>query len=117
MDTKGKSLPRVMPPTATWRGIMVGCSHQARLVERSAHKRSEQRVRLKRFRLQFGMELHADEPGMVGEFDNFRQHAVRRHARKSQPDRFQALLVPDIYFVAMAMALADLRTSVDLRHS
>src|SRR5580704_9239381 len=80
MNTSGRSLPMVISPTATWRGVMVGCSHQARLVERSADKRSEQWVRLKRLRFQLGMELYADEPRVVGEFDDFRQHAVRRHA-------------------------------------
>ena len=37
-------------------------------------------MRLERARLQFGMELHPDEPGMVLIFDDLRQHAVGRKA-------------------------------------
>src|SRR6516225_12035033 len=92
---------------------MTGCSHKARLVERGADKGGEQWVRLERLRFQLGMELHPDEPRMVGEFDDFRQHTVRRHSRKPQPDSFQALPVADIDFVTMAMALTDAGLSLD----
>src|SRR5262249_7272047 len=40
------------------------CLYQARLVDGRLDEGREERVRLKRLRLQLGMELHADEPGM-----------------------------------------------------
>src|SRR5271166_436943 len=79
MNTSGRSLPMVMSPTVTCRGVMTGGSHQARLVERRPDKRGEQWMRLERLRFQLWMELYADEPRVVGKFDNFRQHTVRRH--------------------------------------
>ena len=54
--------------------------HEARLVERGADERGEERVRLEWTRFELGMELHADEPGVIGKLDDFRQDAVRRHA-------------------------------------
>ena len=57
-----------------------GGLHQPALLHRRADEGSEQRVRLERSRFQFGMELHADEPGMVLVFDDLRQNTVRRHA-------------------------------------
>ena len=35
-------------------------------------------------RLQFGVELHADEPGVVRDLDDLRQQAVRAHAGEDQ---------------------------------
>ena len=65
-------------------------------------------------RLQLRMELHADEPGMVGDLDDLRQHAVGRHAGEPQPAALQPLLVVDVHLVAVAVALADRGRAVDL---
>src|SRR6266851_2460610 len=116
MNTSGKSLPMVMSPMATWRGVTTEHSHEARLVECGAHKGGKERVRLERFRFELGMELHADKPRMIGEFDNFRQHSVRRHARKRQPRRLPTWPIADVDFIAMAMPLADSGSAVDLRN-
>ena len=40
----------------------------------------KQRVRLERPRLELGVKLHADEPGMISELDRLRQQPVGRHA-------------------------------------
>ena len=53
----------------------------------------EQRVRLERAALQLGMELDADEPGMVGPLDDLGQLAVGRHAGEDQPALFQRIAV------------------------
>jgi hypothetical protein len=68
----------------------------------------EQRVRLERARFQLGVELHADEPGMVGDFDDLRQHAVGRHAGETQAVLLEPVLVVDVDLVAVAVALGDL---------
>src|SRR5260370_41497392 len=91
--------------------------HEARLIERGADERGEERVRLEWARFELGVELHADVPGVIGKLDDLRQNAVRRHARKPEPGFFEALLVTDIDLVPMAMALADAGGAVDLRHS
>src|SRR5215469_12274001 len=93
MKASGRSLPRVISPMVTWRGaalnsIIANPSNQARLIERSAHEGGKQRMRLEGFGFELGVKLHADEPGVIGNFDDFRQHAVRRYARKAQPGRF-----------------------------
>src|SRR5215207_1729148 len=44
--------------------------HQPALRHRRLNERRKQRVRLERTRLQFGMELHADEPRMILIFDD-----------------------------------------------
>src|SRR5918995_5546618 len=46
-------------------GIDCLASNQPRLSHGGSDERREQRMRSKRLRLQFGMELHADEPGGV----------------------------------------------------
>jgi len=50
--------------------------HQPALVDRRADERCEQRMRLERPRLQLGMKLHADKPGMVFVLDHLRQEPV-----------------------------------------
>ena len=46
-----------------------------------AHKRAEKRMRLRRLRLKFGVELHAYHPRVVDNLDDFDQVALRVHAR------------------------------------
>src|ERR1700730_11749534 len=116
MNTSGKSFPIVRSPIVTWRGVMAGSSNQARLIKGRADERREERVRLEGFRFELGMELHADEPRVIGKLDDFGQHAVRRYAGKAQPGLLQSVLVSDIDLVAMAMPLADLGRAVNLRY-
>ena len=53
------------------------------------------------------MELAADEPGMIFEFDDFYQAVVRRRARQDQAgiDHFRTVFV--VKFPAMAMAFVN----------
>src|SRR5208337_1419039 len=71
IKTSGRSLPRVMSPIVTWRGVIAGSSNETRLVQRGADEGGEQRVRLERSRFELGMELHTDIPRMSGELDYF----------------------------------------------
>jgi hypothetical protein len=59
-----------------------GSSDQPGLAHRGGDEIREQRMRIERLRLQFRMILHADEPGMTRQLDDFRQDSVRRHAAK-----------------------------------
>src|SRR5208282_2678894 len=122
IKARGRSLPMVILPIWTWRGAVMGPLYssrldQARLLHRSLYERGEQRVRLEGPAFQFRVELDADEPGMVGEFDDLGELAVGRHAGKPHPGLFQARLVVDVDLVAVAVALADLGLAVDLRHA
>ena len=45
--------------------------HEPRLVYRGFDERREQRVWIERLRLQLGVELYTDEPGMVRDLDDF----------------------------------------------
>ena len=55
-------------------------SHQPALRFRRRDEARKQRMRPKRARLEFGVELHADEPGVISELDRLGQKAVGRHA-------------------------------------
>ena len=65
-------------------------------------------MRRQRLRFEFGMELAADKPGMVGHFNNFHVSAVGRASGDAKARRDQALLVFAIKFVAMPVALGDI---------
>src|SRR5579863_5365343 len=65
-------------------------------------------MRLKRPRLQFGMELHPDEPGMVLIFDDLGQYAVGRKAGETQSVLLQPILVGGIDLVAVTVAFRNL---------
>src|ERR1700716_412054 len=88
--------------------------NKPRLVDCGFDEGCEQRVRLERLRLQLGMELHADEPGVVGKLDDLRQQPVGRHAREPQTRLFEAVAIGDVDLIAMAVPLADPAGGVDL---
>ena len=52
-------------------------SDQPRMLDRSGNESRKQRMRIKRFRLQFRVELNANKPWVIRAFDNFRQQPVR----------------------------------------
>src|SRR2546430_3062930 len=57
----------------------------APLVARRPHESCEQRVRARGARLELGMELAPDEPGMVRQLDHLDQRAIGREARAAHP--------------------------------
>ena len=65
-------------------------------------------MRVERFRLQFRVKLHTDEPRMVGTLDDFGQQAIGRHARENEALPLQRLDVLAVDLVAMAMAFLNL---------
>src|SRR5262245_6163850 len=70
-------------------------------------------MRLEGARLQFRVELHADEPGVIGKFDDLGQQPVRRHPAKAHARRFQARTIARIDLVAVAMTFRNLRLAID----
>src|SRR5215467_13511323 len=116
---------RAGPSLASWDGVRVGCTvetetnegtfalHQPALFHRRGDEARKQGMRLEGPRLQFRVELHADKPGVVGQLDDLRQQAVRRHAAKAHAHVFQAPAVARIDLVAVAMTLGNLRVAID----
>src|ERR1700746_3225840 len=82
-----------------------GVLDEARLVERGADERSEERVRFEGLRFELWMGLHSDEPRVIPKLDYFRQLPVGRNAGKTEPRMLQSILVADVDLVAMAMPL------------
>src|SRR3954469_3729684 len=91
-------------------------SDQPALLQRSFDEAREQGMRLERPALQLGMELDADEPRMVGTFDDLGQLVVGRHAGEDQPRSLQRVAIMDVDLVAVAMPLADPVLAVDRTH-
>src|SRR3989475_5750191 len=89
-------------------------AHVAVLASR-ADEAGEQRVRPRGARLELGVELAADEPGVVGELDHFHERAVGRQPRAPHPVLGQHVAVGVRYLVAVAVALAHLRGAVHMR--
>ena len=95
------------------RGGFVRAPLQAIFVRR-ADERLEQRMRLERLRLEFRMELAADEIRMVGDLHHLDVGAIGRGPGNPQAAGDQRAFVFSIELVAMAVALADLGLVVDL---
>src|SRR5215510_317805 len=62
------------------------------------------------------MELDADEPRMILVFDDFRQDAIRRHAREVHAPLLKPPLVGSIDLVTMAVPLRNFCGAIDLRY-
>src|SRR5918996_892380 len=66
-------------------------------------------------RLELGVELAADEPGVVGQLNHLHQPAIGRLPREAEPELRQDIAVCVAYLPAMAMPLTDLRRPIGLR--
>ena len=77
--------------------------------QRRADKIPEQRMWLHRLGFEFGMELTAEEPGMIFNLDNFNQVVVRRRSRYHQAVVFQLLTIGIVKFEPVAVPLGNFR--------
>ena len=55
--------------------------------------------------LEFRMELHADKPGMGGQFHNLHKALTRGETHQTQAKRCQLIAVPVVELVAVTMPL------------
>src|SRR5215831_12450901 len=78
------------------------------LLRRRSDTRLEKGMRLNGLALEFGMELAAEEPGMIGDLADLDIRVVGRFASDLQACGLQPVFVFPIELVAMAMALIDL---------
>src|SRR6266536_941206 len=88
-------------------------SHQPALLHRRLDEGGKQRVRRKWPRFELGVELHADEPGVVFVFDHLGQEPVGRHAAEAHAVLLEPALVAGIDLVAVAVALGNLGAAID----
>src|SRR5215467_7146328 len=72
-----------------------------------ADERREQRMRPRRLRLELGMELDGEIPGMAGHLGDLDELPVRRTSRDTEAVLAQCFLVQAVELVAMAMTLAN----------
>src|SRR5881397_3172895 len=86
------------------------------LLARRAHEPGEQGVWSGGSGLELGVELAADEPGVIGKLDHLDQRAVGREPGAAHPVLGEHVAVGVRYFVAVTMPLAHLERSVGLRH-
>src|SRR5882762_9941466 len=77
--------------------------------ERRADEGKEERMRGQRLGLEFGMELAAEEPGMLRRFDDLDVLAVGRAAGDAESGIGERLFVLAVELVAVAVALGNLR--------
>src|SRR5690606_1256409 len=70
----------------------------------------EQRVAVARCGSEFGVELHAHEPGMLRQLHDLRQLLGGRAGADHHAGLFEARDIHVVDFVAMAMAFVDFRT-------
>ena len=102
----GRCLPHARSETAL---------NQPRILFRRADEIAEQRVGGEGFRLQLGVELHADEPRMPFDLDDLGKATIGRHAGKAQALRLQRLAILDVHLVAVAVAFLDGKRAIDRR--
>ena len=76
---------------------------------------ANKRMRRQRLGFEFRMKLAADEPRMLGRFDDFDVRPIRRFAGDAESRGEQSFFVFAIEFVAMAMPLADFQLAVCAR--
>src|SRR5436305_1177322 len=73
-----------------------------------ANEGPEQRMRLHRLGFELGMELAAQEPGMIGDFTDFDVGAVGSFTGDAQARGLERVLVFAVELKAVAMPFADL---------
>ena len=82
--------------------------------QRRLHQAYEQRVRILRRALVFGVELGADEEGVGGKLHDFHQTGFRVAARGFQAGFFEGVPVHGVELVAVTVAFADISLAVEL---
>src|SRR5690349_21480745 len=75
---------------------------------RGGNESREERMRPRRPRLQLGMELTADEPGVILELDDLDELSIRREPAEPHPMLHEEIAVAIRDFVTMSVPLAHL---------
>src|SRR5690349_21075595 len=86
----------------------------APVFDAGANKSGKKRVRREWLGLKFRVELAPDKPGMIGHFDDFDVHTVRRATRDAEARARQNLGILGVEFVAVPMPLGDFTRAISL---
>src|ERR1700733_3425303 len=73
----------------------------------------EQRMRLVRLALEFGMKLARHKKRMVFEFDDFNEFAVGRIAAENETGLFEFFTIRIIEFITMPMAFVNDKRAIE----
>src|SRR3546814_3109260 len=90
---------------------------QPALLHRRFDETREQRMRIERLRLEFRMELHPDKPWMVRALNDFRQHAVGRHARKDEPALFELFAIRAVDLIRSEEHTSELQSLMRISYA
>src|SRR5215471_17953826 len=121
INANGAELPISSPDVIRTRGLFhristlgesAPCRFLVAVHQGRADECPEQRVRLQRLRLEFGMELAAQVPGMIRQFADFYVNTIGSLACETQSMLLQHGFVLAVEFVAMPMPLTDLTGAV-----
>ena len=82
---------------------------------RGGDEPAEQRMRLVRLAVEFGMKLARDKKRMVGQFDDLDQFSVRRIAAENEIRLGEPVAVGVVEFVAVTVPFVDDERPVKLR--
>ena len=93
--------------------IALGASHQPTLRLGCGDEARKQRVGLEWTRFELRVELDADKPRMIGEFDRLWQEAVGRHAGEHKALLFETRAIGGVDLVAVAVALGDFGIAIN----
>src|SRR5437867_3583557 len=122
ISASGAPPPTVTVPTRTPRATSVSPPSSRRAaapraggagLEGRLDEALEERVALHRPRLELGVKLARDEPGMVAELDHLDQRAVGGDAGEHEPALLEPLAIGVVHLVAVAVALGDLLAIVE----
>src|SRR5207237_8109902 len=87
--------------------------YQTTLVHRGSDEGREEGMGRQRSRFQLGVKLYADEPRVIRNLHDLRQSPVRRPTRNDESVLGKLARVAGVHFVAMTVAFADFRASVN----
>src|SRR3954466_12295178 len=80
--------------------------------QRRFEEAAEQRMRLVRLRLEFGVELHGEKPGVARDFDDLGEIAAGAQAGGGQAGALVSVAVLRVVLVAVAVAFHDARVAI-----
>src|SRR5262245_31295601 len=81
-------------------------------LDRRTNESRKERLRCRWLRLEFGMELHGQEPRMIGYLDDFDQRFVGAESGERHAVGYKLLPIHVVEFIAVSVPLADLFAAV-----
>src|SRR5690349_17638933 len=120
LETRNSKPETALPPSHFFRPVehlhlrrsFIRAAFQSALVGR-ANERREHRMRLQRLRLEFRMELAADEMRMIRQLHHLDVSPIRSRSGNLQASCRQRLFILAVELITMPVPLADLRLPIN----